>query len=59
LQRLYHQDNKEEAGVVVEVSRDLEKNQPKTLSEEFASIMEERQLLKFRTKLKVALSSKK
>ena len=42
LQRLYHQGNTEETEMVVEVSRDPEENQPKTLSDELASFMEER-----------------
>ena len=42
LQRLYHQGNTKETEMVVEVSHEPEENQPKTLSEEFASFMEER-----------------
>ena len=42
LQRLFHQRSTEETEVVVEVSHDLEKNQPKTLSEESTSFIEER-----------------
>ena len=42
LQRLFHQRSTEENELVVEVSYGLEKNQPKTLSEEYASFIEER-----------------
>ena len=42
LQRHFHQGSTEENEVVVEVSHDLAKNQAETLSEEFASFIEER-----------------
>ena len=56
----FHQGSIEETEVVVEVTHDLEKNLSKTLSESLLlSLKRGTRQLKFRTKLKVALSRRK